>query len=100
MKVKNNSSQGVSQPDQAKTVSSTEAVSIRSCAEIIMRRRSKLSASAPEISENIMIGKEVEACTSAIMFSELESEVIIHAAPTAWINPPKFEARLAIQIRL
>lgn len=47
-----------------------------------------------------MIGKEVEACTSAIMFSELESDVIIHAAPTAWINPPKFEARLAIQICL
>ncbi|KAJ37409.1 transporter [Agrobacterium sp. D14] len=34
------------------------------------------------------------------MFSELESDVIIHAAPTAWISPPKFEARLAIQIRL
>ncbi len=25
---------------------------------------------------------------------------LIHAAPTAWISPPKFEARLAIQIRL
>ncbi|MNY05025.1 hypothetical protein D3C86_1377290 [compost metagenome] len=100
MKVKKSRSQGVSQPDQAKTVSSTEAVSISSCAEIMMRRRSKLSASAPEISENSMIGKEVEACTRAIMFSELESDVIIHAAPTAWISPPKFEARLATQIRL
>jgi hypothetical protein len=25
------------------------------------------------------------------------SEVIIHDAPTDWISPPKFDARLAIQ---
>jgi hypothetical protein len=40
----------------------------------------------------------VEACTSATMFSEFEMAVIIQAAPTAWINPPKFEAMLAIQM--
>ena len=64
----------------------------------MMRRLSKLSASAPETSENSMIGREVDACTSAIMFSEDDSAVIIQAAPTAWISPPKFEAMLANHI--
>src|SRR6218665_1755894 len=64
----------------------------------MMRRRSKLSASAPETSENIMIGSVVEAWTSATMSTEDESEVISQAAPTACTSPPKFEARLAIQI--
>ncbi len=100
MKVKNRSSQGVRRSAQAKTVSIIEAISIRNCAESMIRRRSKLSASAPEMSENSMIGSEVEACTSAIMFSEVESAVIIHAAPTAWISPPKLDAMLANQMRL
>jgi hypothetical protein len=45
-----------------------------------------------------MMGKAVEDCTSATMFSELEIAVIIQAAPTAWIKPPKLEAMLAIQM--
>ncbi|WP_439630175.1 hypothetical protein [Shinella sp.] len=45
-----------------------------------------------------MIGSEVEACTSATMLAEDEIEAIIHAAPTAWMSPPKFETRLAAQI--
>jgi hypothetical protein len=32
------------------------------------------------------------------MSSDAVIVVIIHAAPTAWINPPKLEARLANQI--
>jgi hypothetical protein len=32
------------------------------------------------------------------MFSDEEIAVIIQAAPTAWINPPKLEAILAIQM--
>jgi hypothetical protein len=32
------------------------------------------------------------------MLSEAVIEVIIQAAPTAWISPPKFEPRVAIQI--
>ncbi len=32
------------------------------------------------------------------MPAESEMVVIIQAAPTAWIRPPKFDARLAIQI--
>jgi hypothetical protein len=45
-----------------------------------------------------MTGKVVAAGTSAISKGEAESEVIIHAAATDWINPPKLEARLAIQM--
>ncbi|GLV25519.1 hypothetical protein TomTYG45_19530 [Sphingobium sp. TomTYG45] len=42
-----------------------------------------------------MIGKVVDAGTSATSMGEPDSEVIIHAAPTDWINPPKLDARLA-----
>jgi cysteine synthase A len=45
-----------------------------------------------------MIGSVVEACTSATMFAEVVRFVIIQAAPTACTSPPKFEARLAVQI--
>ena len=46
------------------------------------RRRSKLSAMAPDASEKIMIGKAVEACTSATTSSDAAIEVISQAAPT------------------
>lgn len=45
-----------------------------------------------------MIGRAVEACTSATIPTEFEMVVIIQAAPTDWISEPKFEERLAIQI--
>ena len=45
-----------------------------------------------------MIGSVTEACTSATMLSEVVIDVIIQAAPTAWISPPKFEPSVAIQI--
>jgi hypothetical protein len=45
-----------------------------------------------------MIGRALEACTSATMSCELAIAVIIQAAPTAWIRPPKFDAMLANQI--
>jgi hypothetical protein len=45
-----------------------------------------------------MIGRVVAAGTSAIIWGDADSEVIIHWAPTDWIRPPKFEARLAHQI--
>ena len=53
--------------------------------------------SAPAASEKIMIGSEVEACTSATMSAEPVIEVISQAAPTDWIRPPRLDARLAIQ---
>jgi hypothetical protein len=45
-----------------------------------------------------MMGSAVEVCTSATMSPEAVIMVIIHAAPTAWIRPPKLEAMLANQI--
>lgn len=71
---------------------------MKHCATSMIRRRSKLSASAPDTSEKSMIGSEVDACTSATMFAEEEIEVISQAAPTDWMRPPKLDARLAIQI--
>ena len=71
---------------------------MKPCAISMTRRRSKLSAIAPAASENSMIGSVVEACTSATMLAEAAIVVIIQAAPTAWISPPKFEARVASQI--
>jgi hypothetical protein len=61
MKVKVRSSHGVSHPAPAKIVSITDAASIRNCAVSITLRRSKLSASAPDTTENSMIGSAVEA---------------------------------------
>ncbi len=71
---------------------------MKSCATSMTRRRLKLSAIAPAASEKTMIGSVVEACTSATMLAELVIEVISQAAPTACTRPPKFDARLAIQI--
>jgi hypothetical protein len=50
---------------------------------------------APEANEKIMTGSEIDACTSATMSAEAAMEVISQAAPTAWIIPPRLEARLA-----
>jgi hypothetical protein len=97
-KVKNKSSHGVIRPYQAKSVSVTETASMKHCAVSMIFLRSKLSAKAPAASAKSMIGSEVDACTSATMFAELDMEAIIQAAPTAWISAPKFEARLASQM--
>ena len=77
------------------TASSDETGEHEDCAISMTRRRSKLSAMAPEASEKIMIGSEVDAWTSATMSSEAAIEVISQAAPTDWIRPPRLEARLA-----
>src|SRR5262245_64979125 len=60
------------------------------------RRRSKLSATAPDAREKIMTGSEVDAWTSETMSAEPAIEVISHAAPTDWMRPPRLEARLAV----
>ncbi len=70
---------------------------MKHCATSITRRRLKLSARAPDINENNMIGSAVDACTSATISTESEMVVIIQAAPTDWIREPKLEERLASQ---
>ena len=42
-----------------------------------------------------MIGRVVEAWTSATRSADVEIEVIIQAAPTPWISEPRFEASVA-----
>ena len=97
-KVKASSSHGVIIPAQAVIASAADTISIANWQPIITMRRSRLSATAPAHSDSSMIGSVVAAGTSAISNGEAESDVIIHAAPTDWINPPKFDTRLAVQI--
>ena len=97
-KVKPSSVQGVSAPSQATSARAVDTSSMNSWQAIITLRRSRLSATAPAQSENSMIGSVVDAGTSATSTGEADSEVIIQAAPTDWISPPKLDARLAIQI--
>ena len=94
-KVKASSDQGVSKSIQANNAKRAETNSIDSWQASMTRRRSRLSATAPAQRESSMIGKVVDAGTSATSMGEPDSDVIIHAAPTDWISPPKFDARLA-----
>jgi hypothetical protein len=79
------------------TVKAIDTPSRKSCEASMSLRRSKLSAMAPAISENSMIGSVVEACTRAMKSADAPIEVISQAAPTDWISPPKLEAKLASQ---
>src|SRR5689334_9889673 len=85
-------------PMKAIAVSVEEKQNRMICAISITTRRSKMSAIAPAGSDSSMIGKVVDACTRATMLGEGASEVISHEAPTASINPPKLEIRLAVQM--
>src|SRR5690606_5589508 len=60
------------------------------------RRRSRLSATAPDQRDSSRIGSEVEARTRATIWGDGVSEAISHDAPTDWISPPKLDAMLAI----
>ena len=97
-KVNPSSSQGVIQPAHAVAASSADTSSMNAWQAIITLRRSRLSATAPAHCDKSMIGRVVAAGTSAISKGDAERDVIIHAAPTDWISPPKLDARLANQI--
>src|SRR5690606_12197753 len=94
-KVKVSSTQGVIQPIQPSAASPAETRSMKVCAASMILRRSTVSASAPAASDSSMIGRVTEACTRATIWAEA-MEVIIHAAPTDWISPPKLVTRLVI----
>ena len=81
-------------------VSAPADTSISTWAMIMTRRRSQMSAVAPAGSERSIIGSVVEACTSATIWAEGAIDVMSQEAPTAWINPPKLDTRLALQIRV
>ena len=78
-------------------LSAIDTASMKTCATIISLRRSKVSASAPASSANNMMGSVVAVWTRLTSTGDAASEIISHDAPTDWINPPKREARLAIQ---
>jgi hypothetical protein len=98
MNVIDRSSQGVMMPIYAMTVRTAETASIRVCAIIITRRRSQMSAVAPDGSDSSMMGRVVDAWTNATMSAEGAIDVISHDAPTPWMRLPKFEIRLAVQM--
>src|SRR3546814_20467710 len=58
-----------------------------------------MSASAPAGSEMSIIGNVAEVCTSETISALPVSAVIIQAAATVWISPPKFDAMLENQKR-
>lgn len=70
---------------------------MKTCAVSMIRRRSKLSASAPETSEKTMIGSVFDDCTSATIEWLAVRLPIAQAAPTAWISEPRFDTWLASQ---
>ena len=96
-KVSTSSSQGVSISSQASAQSSEAEAIMKSCAPIITRRRSKLSASVPAKTAKSMVGTVTPACTSATMASLSEICVIIQPAPTDCTSVPRFEAMEAVQ---
>ncbi|GAB1361760.1 hypothetical protein MASR1M32_09960 [Rhodobacter sp.] len=57
-----------------------------------------MSATAPAATASTMIGKVVEACTSATIPSDGVSSAIFQAAPTPCISDPRFDTRVAVQI--
>src|SRR5882672_9802868 len=67
------------------------------CAMSRIRRRSKMSASAPAGSASRNSGSVVAACTSETMSGEGASSVISHAAAESCIQVPMLEATSAIQ---
>ncbi len=78
----------------------TETMSIRNWAVSITCRRSKLSASAPEMGENRSTYWQRRRCLDR-RHHVLGSGKRRHqrAAPTTWISPRKFEAMLGNEIR-
>src|SRR5690606_15733904 len=97
-KVRPSNIHGVSMACHAAMARTPETTSMKHWQASITLRRSRLSATAPAQSDSSMIGSVVAAGTSATIIEEPESEVIIHAAPTDWMRPPKFEERLASQM--
>src|SRR5262245_42252858 len=93
--VSDSSSHGVKSPVHAHTESVSDMISMKLCAASMTLRRSRLSAIAPEISDNNMVGSVMDACTSATISADCAIESIIHDAPTDWIIPPRLDTTLA-----
>ena len=99
MKQKASSVVGVTSPSHASTVSAVAPDSAIESETMETIRRSYMSAIAPAGIEISITGSISAVCTSATLSAEDVIWVIAQAAPTAWINRPRLDNRLASQIR-
>src|SRR5437868_2869482 len=90
---------GVTRPRQAITASAVAPISEIDSDTSATMRRSYMSAMAPAGIEISMIGSIKAVCTSATLSADDVICVIAQAAPTPWINSPRFDSRLASQMR-
>ena len=89
----------MTRPSQASTDSAVAPDSAIDSEISATMRRSYMSAMAPAGIEISMIGSISAVCTSATLSADDVICVIAQAAPTAWINSPRLDNRLASQIR-
>ncbi len=97
MNVSNNSSAGVTAPARVITASAIEASSVKTCEASMIVRRSRVSASAPAISDRKKKGSAPAVCTSATWSADGAIVSISHDAPTVWIMPPNDDTSQAHQ---
>src|SRR5882724_6971591 len=90
---------GVTRLSQAITASEVAPTSEIDSDTSATMRRSYMSAMAPAGIEISMIGSIKAVCTSATLSADDVICVIAQAAPTPWIRIPRFETRLASQMR-
>src|SRR5271169_3678633 len=90
---------GVTKPSPASTVSAVAPDNEIDNDTSATMRRSYMSAIAPAGIEISMTGSIKAVCTSATLSADDVIWIIAQAAPTAWINRPRLESRLASQIR-
>src|ERR1700732_415344 len=90
---------GVTISNHANTVSVVAPDSAITSDTSATMRRSYMSAMAPAGIEISITGSISAVCTSATLSADDVIWVIAQAAPTAWINRPRLESRLASQIR-
>ncbi len=99
MKQNSKSTLGVTKLNQNSKVRPVAPVSAINNATIATTRRSCMSAMAPAGIEISMIGSISAVCTSATLSADVVICVIAQAAPTPWIRMPRFDSRLASQMR-
>ncbi len=91
------SSAGGIRPAAVSAASVTATANIQTWTAISMRRRSNVSASAPDGSASNRIGSMLAVCTSATSVAALGSSTSSHCAPTVCIQVPTLLASMASQ---
>src|SRR5579871_6852962 len=88
MNVSSNSVHGVTMPANVTTASAADAASIQNCQTIRTRRRSNISAVAPETNPSNRIGTLAAVCINAINSGDDVSVAISHVPAVSCIQPP------------